>query len=105
MNPVAVRTKRYALGFCFFDGLGYVVPDRSKFVYRPLVLADYVMEVDNGWVAEPAVGTFLLGFVSLPLFAFSFFAALTFFDLCCAVLQVPSVGICFLSYAGKFLVL
>ncbi len=53
--PMAVRTQGYALGLRLAYGFGYVVPDGRQFVYRLLVLADDVMEVDDRRMTEPAV--------------------------------------------------
>lgn len=84
MYPVAVGTQGNALSLGFVDSFRDIVFDHRKFIYRPLTVADYVVKVDNGRVAEATVGTLLFCLVSLPLLAFD--------------LTVPFVS-CYLSFA------
>lgn len=72
MYPVAVGAQGNAFSLGFMDGFRDIVFDHRQFIYRPLAMADYVVKVDNGRVAEATVGTLLFCFVSLPLFAFGF---------------------------------
>ena len=55
-NSVAVRTERYALLCGLFDGLIHIVHFCCQIVYRLLVGADYVVEVDDRRVLSATVG-------------------------------------------------
>ena len=59
MNAVTVRTERYALSLSFLDRFAHVVPNNCQLVYRPLVLTDDVMKVDDRRMLCATVGALL----------------------------------------------
>lgn len=72
-NSVAVRTKRYALLGGLFDSRIDLVHLCCQIVYRLLVGAYYVVEVDDRRVFRATVGAGLGGFEPEPPLALSGF--------------------------------
>ena len=87
--PVAIGAEGYALLGGFLDGFSHVVIYCGKFIYRTLVRAYYVVEINNGGVGKAAMGTGMLGLELSPFTTFALAIGIDLLDYPVAVLEIP----------------
>ena len=86
---VAVGTKGYALLGSFLNGFSHVVIYCGEFIYRTLVRAYYVVEINNGGVRKATMGTGMLGLKLSPFTALAVPIDTDLLDYPVAVLEIP----------------